>query len=318
MPRTNLRSVDLNLLTVFEAVYEERSQIKASERLAMSQPAISHALNRLRHLTGYRLFMARPKGLEPSPEAAELYIRVHRALDEIREELAKTNEFDPASSERTFVIAMVYGGGSVLGVRLYRRLIEQAPGVRLIIRIIDPSTEIPRLLREQKIDIAIHSVPFDDDALEFTPGLENRYVIMVSAAHPRINEKSSFEDWVQEQFVTVYNTEVYSDNDAVRKLLDIMNHGTVLEVPNAHMLAQSVAETDLLAITPLSMAELFSNHYPVHYYSLPLELPVPPSVMIWHSAMTSNQAHAWFRAQCQAVIDEVNGEGRASSAEGRA
>ena len=312
MPRTNLRSVDLNLLTVFEAVYEERSQIKASERLAMSQPAISHALNRLRHLTGYRLFIGRSKGLEPTPEASELYIRVHRALDEIRGELAKTNEFDPASSERTFVIAMTYGGGSILGVRLYQRLIEQAPAVRLIIRSIDPSTEIPRLLREQKIDIAIHSSPFDDHALEFTPGLEHRYVVMASKVHPRINSNSSFEDLMREKFVTVYNTEVHSDNEAIRKLLDITNHGTVLEVPNAHMLAQSVEETDLLAVTPFRMAEIFSKRYQINYYPVPLAMPVPPSVMIWHSAMTSNPAHAWFRSCCQAVIDEVNEAERAS------
>ena len=62
----NLRSIDLNLLTVFEAVYEERSQMKAADRLGMTQPAVSLALGRLRYLVDDRLFQGRAKGLIPS------------------------------------------------------------------------------------------------------------------------------------------------------------------------------------------------------------------------------------------------------------
>ena len=85
----NLRSVDLNLLPVFEAVYEERNVTKASERLAMSQPAVSHALARLRSMVGDELFVAGRRGAAVTPAAQNLYPRVKAALDAVREGLEK-------------------------------------------------------------------------------------------------------------------------------------------------------------------------------------------------------------------------------------
>lgn len=85
----NLRGIDLNLLTVFEAVYEERSQVKASERLGMTQPAVSNALARLRHVLADPLFRGRTRGLAPTPRADQAYQEIHQALNGIRKVLAE-------------------------------------------------------------------------------------------------------------------------------------------------------------------------------------------------------------------------------------
>ena len=76
----NLRSVDLNLLPVFEAAYEERSLSRAAERLAMTQSAVSHALTRLRALFKDELFVRQARGVLPTPAADRVYGKVHVAL----------------------------------------------------------------------------------------------------------------------------------------------------------------------------------------------------------------------------------------------
>ena len=116
----NLRGIDLNLLTVFEAVYEERSQSRAADRLGLTQPAVSNALRRLRHRVGDPLFHGRAKGLATTAKADDLYRGIHRALDAIRTELGAARPFDPAASRRTFVIAIGFGGGALLGLRIFR------------------------------------------------------------------------------------------------------------------------------------------------------------------------------------------------------
>src|SRR5262245_32578800 len=102
----NLRSVDLNLLTVFEAIYEVGTTTGAANRLALSQSATSHALSRLREACGEDLFVRTHKGLTPTPAAQALYPVVSKALVELRKSLAEAAGFDPAQSERRFRISI--------------------------------------------------------------------------------------------------------------------------------------------------------------------------------------------------------------------
>src|ERR1700761_4362520 len=100
-----LRSLDLNLLLVFDAVLRERSVGRAADALAISQPAVSHALNRLRHALKDKLFVRTPSGMLPTPRAAQLAVPVRKALDELQLAV-EGNRFDPSSTERRFTLAV--------------------------------------------------------------------------------------------------------------------------------------------------------------------------------------------------------------------
>ena len=102
---TNLRSLDLNLLLVFEAILREGSVARAAERLHLSQPATSHALSRLRHRLKDQLFVRTPAGMTPTPRAERLARPVRRALDELQLAL-EPDAFSPATAERSFVVAL--------------------------------------------------------------------------------------------------------------------------------------------------------------------------------------------------------------------
>ena len=98
----NLRSLDLNLLTVFEAIYELGTVSNAADRLALSQPATSHALARLRKACRDELFVRGHKALSPTPTANAMYPVIKQALEALRTSLAEATGFDPATSRRHF------------------------------------------------------------------------------------------------------------------------------------------------------------------------------------------------------------------------
>src|SRR5581483_7597329 len=101
----NWGAFDLNLLVVFDAVMRERSVTRAGERVGLSQPAVSHALNRLRYMLKDRLFVRTPEGMVPTPRAEQLAVPLRRALDELQLALA-SETFVPAKAERRFAIAL--------------------------------------------------------------------------------------------------------------------------------------------------------------------------------------------------------------------
>jgi DNA-binding transcriptional LysR family regulator len=87
----NLRSLDLNLLTVFEAIYELGNVSGAADRLALSQSAASHALARLRDACKDDLFVRARQGLSPTPVAQEMYPAIKQALDALRATLSEAS-----------------------------------------------------------------------------------------------------------------------------------------------------------------------------------------------------------------------------------
>ena len=100
-----LAAIDLNLLVVFDAVMQERSVTRAGHRLGLSQPAMSHALTRLRHMMKDDLFIRSPKGMVPTPRAEQLALPVRAALDGLQHSLEPT-QFDPSTATRNFRVAV--------------------------------------------------------------------------------------------------------------------------------------------------------------------------------------------------------------------
>src|SRR5258705_6629050 len=126
----NLRSLDLNLLPIFEAIYVERSLTRASEVLHVTQPAVSNALVRLRSAFGDPLFIRSGRGMIPTPEAEQLIGTVREALSRLRSGLDRGRGFDPTSSERAFNIAAGEAAAAALWPAFARRLAEAAPRLR--------------------------------------------------------------------------------------------------------------------------------------------------------------------------------------------
>jgi DNA-binding transcriptional LysR family regulator len=130
----NWRNLDLNLLVVFNAVAQERSATRAAAKLNMTQPAISHALNRLRSALRDDLFVRTPEGMEPTPHAEWLIGPVRAALESLHSALDSAAAFDPATTEHDFAIALDNRGALVLAPPVAAAVAAEAPGVTLDMR----------------------------------------------------------------------------------------------------------------------------------------------------------------------------------------
>ena len=151
----NIRSVDLNLLPIFEAVYEEKNLSRAALRLAMTQSAVSHALGRLRFVFRDELFLRQARGVLPTPGADRIYAKLRNALASVRESVTDTRTFDPKASERRFVIAIAHPLGPIIELHLQERLATVAPRVVVSTSTRSRPLDLDRALREGRVDAAI-------------------------------------------------------------------------------------------------------------------------------------------------------------------
>lgn len=129
-----LAGIDLNLLTVLDALLATGSVTKAAKEVGRTQPAMSHALRRLRELLGDELLVRTPSGMQPTPRAQELRPAVRAAIEAAEAVLQEAPPFDPARAERSFTLAMADQASFLLLPPLVERLAREAPGVRIDVR----------------------------------------------------------------------------------------------------------------------------------------------------------------------------------------
>jgi DNA-binding transcriptional LysR family regulator len=287
----NLRRIDLNLLTIFEAVYEEGSQQKASERLHLSQPAISTAISKFRHIANDKLFVG-TKTMRPTLKADEIFGQVKVALDIIRQELFEKQDFDPRTTRRNFSIAIAYGGGFLLGQPIYQRLKEQAPNAKLTIRTVDPESEIPTLLRQQEIDLAISSQQFTDPMLGSEFCMEYEVAVAVRPEHPRIKDSPSIEEVLAERFLWVNG---WGQAPELQDFIRAAEQRVEVEVPNILVIPPILLKTDLVALIPWHFGQRFAELYGIKTYKLPLEKISDRINYVWHRSYENDPELRWFR-----------------------
>jgi len=173
----DLRRIDLNLLVILDALLGEQHVTRAAERLHLSQPAVSHALARLRDLLGDPLLVRAGAGLAPTARALELVAPLTEALAQVQSLLAP-NTFDPASARRTFRLAMSDYGAAIILPGLIRTLRAEAPGIDLQISHASREGMVEGLLNGD-IDLAAGVLPELPGELCSTPLFEERYVCLL-------------------------------------------------------------------------------------------------------------------------------------------
>ena len=157
MTPLNFRSLDLNLLRVFDEVMSERSLTKAAHKLSITQPAVSNAMRRLREALGDELLVRQGQGVEPTPRAQALWPVIREALQHLEGALSP-DDFNPETAHTTFVLAMADATAATLIPPLYPILEKEAPGVG--IRLLPLVTRDPRaLLDAGEADMAVGYFP---------------------------------------------------------------------------------------------------------------------------------------------------------------
>jgi LysR family transcriptional regulator, transcriptional activator for leuABCD operon len=294
----NLRGVDLNLLTVFEALYELRSVRRAAERLSLSQAATSHALARLRHLCGDELFVRAGHQFVPTHVAQGFAPKAQEALRLLRQGLAATQGFDPASSERSFHISIPHPLGPLIAYRLRRFFANSAPNTTLSV---DTRTAPPDLadnMRLGAVDLALDWLGIDLDQFVNKRALDEELLLVVRRDHPRIGAVPTLDEIRREEFVWLHprhgsdlRRPKAADEIGRLDLRMTLRVSEWLEIPTL------VATCDLLSIVPRSLASLLIRHLPLRVEPFPMHLTPVPIFVVWHAARRTDSAHRWLRDQ---------------------
>ncbi|MCX7167331.1 MAG: LysR family transcriptional regulator [Rhodocyclales bacterium] len=292
----NISEFDLNLLVVFDAVLAEGSISRAADRLKLSQPAASNALARMRKATGDRLFVRLANAMVPTPYAQTIADPIRQALASIRVSLGTSQEFDPATSQRSFAIYLTDLGEAYFLPRLLARLHRAAPGVR-ISTLPMPSESAEDALRNGEVDLAIGNLP-DLGAGFFMQRLfRDRYVCVVRKGHPVIGERITARQFAAASHAIV--TPGGWGHGIIERTL--VEHGLeqriTLRMQNFLVLASIVATTDMVAIVPHSVGSQLSQHNDVKLLPLPIAIPAFDIKQCWQERFHDDKGNRWLRQQ---------------------
>lgn len=292
-PGVRLSAIDLNLLVVFDALMQERNVTRAAGRLALSQPALSHALGRLRHMLKDDLFIRSPKGMIPTPRAEELAAPVRRALDDLQHSL-EPPKFDPSKAERTFRLAVDNYAAIVLAAPFAVRLAKLAPAVTLEFR---PSgtLNIPDLLDRDQLDVALGS--FDQRPERFSQKqlLQDTFVAVLRKNHGAANAAKltmqSFAELPHLEISSVRAPTNFVDEALSRHKL---SRRIALRAPFLSA-GRILATSDAVAVLPRRIARELAGYRPLVLRELPFRPPDVASAMMWPRWLDNQPAHQWLR-----------------------
>lgn len=298
MRLTQLRQADLNLLVVFAALAEERSVTRAAARLALSQPALSRALRRLRDMFQDDLLIRGPDGYEPT-------VRGERLLEELTGILPRLDRllagaaFDPRAEHAAFRIAATDNAAHVLCPPLCRLLLPHANRVSVQFVALHEGTF--DAMERGALDLALNA----DDG--HTPARFHREVIYqdhfvcVVARESRHARRLTLKQYLNAAHIGV-GVLAGRQTIAEQQLAALgLKRTCIVEVPYFAAAVRCVPGTDLIATVPMRLAELERHNPAIKILQPPAELRGFPYLMLWHPRLHRDAAHLWLRSVVRAA-----------------
>jgi len=283
--------------------------------LGMSQPAVSSALGRLRSSLGDELFLRTQRGMEPTPYALQLAEPVATALDGLQQALNVRASFDPATSERSFTLAMTDVGEMYFLPVLMDALAGAAPGVTLNVVAVT-SASLKDDMASGRTDLALGLLPqlqagFFQQALFRQP-----YVCLMREGHPLANAQAlMLADFAHACHVRVVaaGTGHGRIDEALSEALEQqgLQRRIRLTVPNYVALGDVLGHSDLIATVPERFAQRVTGPFALTTRALPLAVEGSAIHQFWHARLHKDPGHQWLRE----LVAQCFGDGSKASAE---
>lgn len=288
------RNIDLNLLVVFNEVFQEQQISSVAKRLNLSQPAVSNALARLRKTFDDQLFVRTKEGMQPTPFAEQLAEPIRLALNGLTQAMNVQENFDAAGSSRHFVIALTDVAELYFMPILIRQLAKSAPNIRISTQ----RTEKLNLMSELgsgKIDVAIGAFNAVSEALFQRRLFKQNYVLMMRARHPLAKEAITLKKLLAAEHLLVASNE--SPYDRINQRLEKAGvlKRVKFSVPHFTAVPYIISNSDLLVTVPQKLAESAVMPFKLHYQPTPLRLPDLQTNIFWHRRYNQDQANQWLR-----------------------
>jgi DNA-binding transcriptional LysR family regulator len=301
----NFRTLDLNLLRVFDEVMAERSLTRAARNLSLTQPAVSNALRRLRDTLGDELVQRSGQGMAPTPRALAIWPAVREALQQLHESLIP-NLFVPAEATSTFILAMADATAAELIPGLTDTLETDAPGVSL--RVVPLATRDPRkLLDDESCDLAVGYFPsvLADITARAQGGepaqflyqrlYDGEYVCVMRRDHPLATGPFTLNRFCAARHMLVsFSGRPYGFIDEALASLGRKRH-VVLTVNQFFTAGRVVANSNLLTVLPRHFVRVTGIADELVLRPLPFDVARVHVDAVWHRRSNQLSAHMWLR-----------------------
>jgi len=308
----HLSQVDLNLFVVLEAIYREGNITRAGQQLNLTQPAISHALKRLRDLLQDPLFVRQGPHMVPTPFTRNMIEQVRQALQILEVNLSQTRNFVPENARRNFHLSMWEYAEALILPPLLRRLTYAAPGMSITtsrVKRRDLETE----LASGSADLAIDIPMTVSDRIRHKWLLNEPFVVMARLGHPAIKDTLDLDTYLAQRHIQV------SSRRHGPSLIDVelsrrgFRRHVFLRSQHNLTACMVVSLTDMLLTVPERHASLLNagslNSSSVNsgqtnrVYPFPLQSPRLEAHLYWHESVENDPANRWLREEIEKVLN---------------
>jgi LysR family transcriptional regulator, nod-box dependent transcriptional activator len=295
-----LNRFDLNLLIALDALLHEKNVTRAAERVFVSQPAMSAALQKLREYFNDQLLVRVGRDMELTPRGLSLVEPVREALLRIQATLGTQPTFDPATVQRTFTL--IVSADALLRVMpaVFRRISREAPGIQCHVEHFSETTLSRLEYGDADLYLGLNSLRLFGlkafpETLRIIDLRPVRWVCIASRDHPSVQDTITEAQYLALPHVFGWPSgHTIPLEEMVRRLTnaDIDVRATtqgLLEIPSL------IVGTELIATLPEHLAMALERLAPVKVVPLPFETPETREVVIWHKRNEPDPGHAWMR-----------------------
>ncbi len=295
MYQMNTQRFDLNLLRVFDAIHQTKSVSSAARRLALSQSAVSHALNRLRAAFDDVLFVRTKTGLVPSVKAQSLSPQVNLVLQHAASVLQPSEPVRPLTAQRTFHVALADLSIETILPALMLTLESQAPNVQVVCH--TRIAEAQRLLENGTLDLLIGPKPMRMPQVYIRSLHSDVFLCAIRHAHPLAGKRiglKAFADLRHIQIAPSLTPGGLLDDALIRRGF---HRRVAVRLPHFLVAPRLVETSDMVLTAPSRLLQRYQHAHALFLFPPPLPLKGFTLVQAWHARMHQDPLHQWFREQ---------------------
>ena len=289
----NLRSIDLNLLLVFDAVFQEKNITKAGKKIGPTQSSVANALTRLRGHLNDELFVRGTDGMRPTQRATELAESIRLTLFSLQN-ILDPQKFNPMTEKRVFRIAAVDYFSVIVAPKLANYLSQHAPGVD--VRIIASAMSTTEILDNGDADFSVGLSSDLPDRFGSELLITDSLICMVRENHPLAGKIPTVEEYADAQHLVLSlrgDAHTVVDDELAKRNL---SRRVAMTVSSSAVIPAIVEESDLIVTAPAKIIRRYANPKSFIFNS-PIKLPdrLIHLDMAWHKRLSVHPAHVWFK-----------------------
>lgn len=295
-------TLDLNLLRVFEAVFQERHLTRAAESLSLTPSAVSHALRRLREHLGDPLFVRQANLMVPTPACYRLAPALFEQMARLRQLLQQWARFDPKATRQTFRIGMPESVEMMLLPALQQAFFRTAPAAALA-SVSFERGNLARLLAAGQLDAAIDVAQPIREPVRHAPLLQDDFCIVARKGH-RLKRTPDLKQYLAAHHVSVSGrSSGLVLEDAALSNLGLQRQ-VVMRCQNYTTAISIVAASDYLLTVPVQLSRAVAGAHELRHWRMPFDLPKVQLHLYWHMNNDADAASQWLRGLMLEVIRE--------------